>query len=107
MDGVLLVLIFLLVVIAALAAYGLWKYRRLAVILKFLFLSCMIVAGEEDPFGDAVSIEDQPMIFPTQMDAAASLIERAICPSCGADEEAWRASALAWLNNSSWGNATA
>lgn len=83
--------------------------RREKMIMRFLMAVLLLAtaaAQDMPPVIDSIGSE-QPVVFPEAMEKATSLISDAICPSCGADEDAWRAAALAWLNNSTWGNATA
>ena len=82
--------------------------RREKMIMRFLMAVLLLATAtaQDAPTIDSIGSE-QPVVFPEAMEKATSLISAAICPSCGADEAAWRAAALAWLNNSTWGNATA
>ena len=82
--------------------------RREKMIMRFLMAVLLLAtaAAQDAPVMDSISSE-QPVVFPEAMEKATAMISEVICPSCGADEAAWRAAVMRWMNNSTWGNATA
>jgi hypothetical protein len=61
---------------------------------------------EADPFGgNDIPIDPGPLVFPEEMPKAAVAVEQIVtdifCPTCAAEEDAWRAGIMAFLGNDS------
>lgn len=76
---------------------------RILIIIAIITVLWPCAAQEEEqaPIFDLPGASPGPVVFPGPMEKASDAIAQALCPACSDEENAWRANALAFLNNSS------